>query len=99
MPAAPIDALMGAHRGERRSHLIYRKPARNFGPIMAMGAKRTMVQASEIAGLGEPGREVIVTSAVCMARGAGEGTMSACLACRCASHRPIEPSYRAGLRP
>lgn len=53
MPAALIAALTRAHRDDRRGHLIYRKPARNFGSIMAVAAKCTVALVSEIAGFGE----------------------------------------------
>eukprot|EP01030_Chromulinospumella_sphaerica_P008457 gene8457-biopygen7343 len=44
---APIHAdfaLIKALRGDRWGNLVYRKAARNFGPIMAMAARTTIVQ-------------------------------------------------------
>ena len=37
-------ALINAHRGDRWGNLVYRKAARNFGPVMAMAAKCTIAQ-------------------------------------------------------
>ncbi len=41
-------ALVAAYRCDRAGNLVYRKTARNFGPIMAMAAGRTVVQLEEI---------------------------------------------------
>ena len=46
-------ALIKAERGDRWGNLIYRKTARNFGPVMAMAAKRTVASVHEIVALGE----------------------------------------------
>src|SRR5690242_5844540 len=46
-------ALIKALRGDRWGNLVYRKTARNFGPIMAMAAKTTIAQVAEIVPLGE----------------------------------------------
>ena len=45
-------ALIKAHKGDRWGNLVYRKTARNFGPIMAMAAKTTIAQVGEIVELG-----------------------------------------------
>ena len=45
-------ALIKAERGDRWGNLVYRKTARNFGPIMAMAAKCTIAQVREIVDLG-----------------------------------------------
>ena len=68
---APIHAdfaLIKAHRGDRWGNLVYRKTARNFGPIMAMAAKTTIAQVNEIAALGELDPEVIVTPGIFVQR-------------------------------
>src|SRR5918912_1043794 len=41
-------ALVKADRADRWGNLIYRKTARNFGPIMAAAAKCTIVEVREI---------------------------------------------------
>lgn len=57
-------ALIKAHKGDRWGNLVYRKTARNFGPIMAMAAKTTIAQVSEIVPLGTLDPEVIVTPGI-----------------------------------
>ena len=47
-------ALIKAERGDRWGNLVYRKTARNFGPIMATAAKCTIAQVREIVDLGRP---------------------------------------------
>lgn len=57
-------ALIKAHRGDRWGNLVYRKAARNFGPIMAMAATTTIAQVSEIVPLGALDPESIVTPGI-----------------------------------
>jgi 3-oxoadipate CoA-transferase alpha subunit len=61
-------ALIKALRGDRWGNLVYRKTARNFGPIMAMAAKTTIAQVTEIVPLGELDPEVIVTPGIFVQR-------------------------------
>ena len=61
-------ALIKALRADRWGNLVYRKTARNFGPIMATAAKCTIVQVSEVVGLGELDPEVIVTPGIFVQR-------------------------------
>ena len=61
-------ALIKALRGDRWGNLVYRKTARNFGPIMAMAAKCAIVQVSEIVELGELDPEAIVTPGIFVQR-------------------------------
>jgi 3-oxoadipate CoA-transferase alpha subunit len=61
-------ALIKAHRGDRWGNLVYRKTARNFGPIMAMAAKCAIAQVSEIVELGELDPEAIVTPGIFVQR-------------------------------
>ena len=61
-------ALIKALRGDRWGNLVYRKTARNFGPIMAMAAKCAIVQVAEIAELGELDPEAIVTPGIFVQR-------------------------------
>jgi 3-oxoadipate CoA-transferase alpha subunit len=68
---APIHAdyaLIKALRGDRWGNLVYRKTARNFGPIMAMAAKCAIAQVSEIVELGELDPEAIVTPGIFVQR-------------------------------
>lgn len=57
-------ALIKAQAGDRWGNLVYRKVARNFGPIMAMAAKTTIVQVGEVAALGSLDPECIVTPGI-----------------------------------
>lgn len=57
-------ALIKAHKGDRWGNLVYNKSARNFGPIMAMGADITIAQVSEVVALGELDPEHIVTPGI-----------------------------------
>src|SRR5438552_9853901 len=57
-------ALIKAHRGDRWGNLIYRKTARNFGPIMATAAKCAIAQVHEVVTLGELDPEAIVTPGI-----------------------------------
>lgn len=57
-------ALIKAHRADRWGNLVYRKTARNFGPVMAMAAKNTIAQVREIVELGELDPEAIVTPGI-----------------------------------
>ena len=61
-------ALIKALRADRWGNLVYRKTARNFGPIMATAARCTIVQAHEVVGLGELDPEAIVTPGIYVQR-------------------------------
>jgi len=61
-------ALIKALRGDRWGNLVYRKTARNFGPIMAMAAKCAIAQVSEVVELGELDPEAIVTPGIFVQR-------------------------------
>ena len=61
-------ALIKAFRGDRWGNLVYRKAARNFGPIMAMAATCTVAQVSEIVKLGDLDPEAIVTPGIFVQR-------------------------------
>ena len=41
-------ALVAAHRADELGNLVYRKTARNFGPVMAAAARTTIVQVDDI---------------------------------------------------
>ena len=57
-------ALIKAERGDRWGNLTYRKAARNFGPVMATAAKRTIATVHEIVELGALDPEAIVTPGI-----------------------------------
>ncbi|MFN9897709.1 MAG: CoA-transferase, partial [bacterium] len=48
--------------------LVYRKTARNFGPIMATAARITVAQVSECVGLGDLDPETVVTPGIYVQR-------------------------------
>jgi 3-oxoadipate CoA-transferase alpha subunit len=64
MPIHGDLALIRAERGDRWGNLTYRKAARNFGPIMATAAKKTVATVHEIAELGTLEPEHIVTPGI-----------------------------------
>jgi 3-oxoadipate CoA-transferase alpha subunit len=57
-------ALVSALAGDRWGNLVYRKTARNFGPIMAAAAAITIVQVDEIVELGALDPERVVTPGI-----------------------------------
>ena len=57
-------ALVKAHRADAMGNLVYRKTARNFGPVMATAATTTIVQVSEIVAAGDIDPEVVVTPGI-----------------------------------
>src|SRR5215216_7448114 len=57
-------ALIGAHVADRMGNLVYRKTARNFGPVMATAASLTIVQVSSVVEIGEIDPEVVVTPGI-----------------------------------
>ncbi|MDL9980045.1 3-oxoacid CoA-transferase subunit A [Microbacterium candidum] len=57
-------ALVSGLRGDRWGNIVYRKTARNFGPIMATAAQTTIVQVDDMATLGALDPESIVTPGI-----------------------------------
>ena len=57
-------ALIKARRADTLGNLVYRKTARNFGPVMAMAAKITVVQVDEIVEPGGIDPEVVITPGI-----------------------------------
>jgi len=57
-------ALIKAFKGDRWGNLIYRKAARNFGPIMAAASNHTIAQVSEVVELGTLDPEHIITPGI-----------------------------------
>ena len=61
-------ALIKAQRGDRWGNLVYRKAARNFGPIMATAAATTIAQVGEVVELGALDPEHIITPGIFVQR-------------------------------
>ncbi len=57
-------ALIKAERADRWGNLTYRKAARNFGPVMATAAKRTVATVHELVPLGMLDPEAVVTPGI-----------------------------------
>ncbi|WP_123023988.1 3-oxoacid CoA-transferase subunit A [Mycolicibacterium stellerae] len=57
-------ALIGAYLGDRAGNLVYRKTARNFGPVMATAAALTVAEVSRVVDLGDIDPEVVVTPGI-----------------------------------
>jgi 3-oxoadipate CoA-transferase alpha subunit len=57
-------ALIGAYRSDRMGNLVYRKTARNFGPVMATAASLVIAQVREVVETGSLDPEVIVTPSI-----------------------------------
>jgi len=57
-------ALVKAHRADARGNLVYRKTARNFGPVMAAAARTTIVQVDEVLPPGGIDPEHVVTPGI-----------------------------------
>ncbi|MFM9882794.1 MAG: 3-oxoacid CoA-transferase subunit A [Burkholderiales bacterium] len=61
-------ALIKAECADRWGNLTYRKAARNFGPVMATGAKITIAQVFDLVTLGELDPELVVTPGIYVKR-------------------------------
>jgi 3-oxoadipate CoA-transferase alpha subunit len=57
-------ALIKAHRSDEVGNLVYRKTARNFGPVMATAATTTVAQVAEVVPAGELDPEAVVTPGI-----------------------------------
>lgn len=57
-------ALVKCSAADKYGNLIYNKTARNFGPIMCMAAKTTIVQAKQILELGTISPEHVITPGI-----------------------------------
>lgn len=57
-------ALIKAFKADPLGNLVYRKTARNFGPIMATAAKTTIVQVSDIVEVGSLDPENVITPGI-----------------------------------
>jgi 3-oxoadipate CoA-transferase alpha subunit len=57
-------ALIKAHRADRLGNLVYRKTARNFGPVMATAATTVIAQVHQVVETGALDPESVVTPAI-----------------------------------
>jgi len=57
-------ALIRAQAADRMGNLVYRKTARNFGPVMATAAALTVVEVSRVVETGELDPEAVVTPGI-----------------------------------
>lgn len=57
-------ALIRAHSADRWGNLVYHASARNFGPVMAQGAKLTIAEVVRVVPLGDLDPEHIVTPGI-----------------------------------
>ncbi len=57
-------ALVKCRQADRYGNLLYNKTARNFGPVMCMSAKNTIVQTARIVEPGEIDPETVVTPGI-----------------------------------
>lgn len=57
-------ALVGGHVADRMGNVVYRKTARNFGPVMASAARTTVVQVHHLVETGALDPEAVVTPSI-----------------------------------
>ncbi|MFE1071294.1 3-oxoacid CoA-transferase subunit A [Streptomyces sp. NPDC058783] len=57
-------ALISAHRADTEGNLVYRRTARNFGPVMATAATTVIAQVTEIVPAGGIDPETVVTPGI-----------------------------------
>ena len=56
--------MVRAFHADRMGNLVYRKTARNFGPVMATAATVTAVQVDDVVEVGALDPEVVVTPGI-----------------------------------
>ena len=64
MPIYGDVALIRAEKGDRWGNLVYRKAARNFGPVMATAARLTVATVHEVVELGALDPESVITPGI-----------------------------------
>jgi 3-oxoadipate CoA-transferase alpha subunit len=64
LPLRGDVALIGAHRADTMGNLVYRKTARNFGPVMATAAATVVAQVREVVDVGALDPEAVVTPSI-----------------------------------
>jgi 3-oxoadipate CoA-transferase alpha subunit len=57
-------ALIRAHVADRMGNLVYRKTGRNFGPVMAAAASRSVAEVSAVVATGALDPETVVTPGI-----------------------------------
>jgi 3-oxoadipate CoA-transferase, alpha subunit len=57
-------ALVKAHIADAMGNIVYRKTARNFGPVMAAAATMTIVEVSQVVPVGALDPESVVTPSI-----------------------------------
>ncbi|KAE8765878.1 3-oxoacid CoA-transferase subunit A [Georgenia thermotolerans] len=63
-PLAADFALIKAHSADPMGNLVYRKTARNFGPVMATAARTTIAEVDHVVPVGALDPEAIVTPGI-----------------------------------
>lgn len=63
-PLRGDTALIGAHRADELGNLVYRKTARNFGPVMATAATTVIAEVSAVVPVGTLDPEAVVTPGI-----------------------------------
>jgi 3-oxoadipate CoA-transferase alpha subunit len=64
LPLRGDVALIGAYRADRMGNLVYRKTARNFGPVMATAATTVVAQVRQVVEIGDLDPEAVVTPSI-----------------------------------
>lgn len=64
LPIHGDAALIKAHTADRQGNLVYRKTARNFGPVMATAAATTIAQVERVVPTGALDPETVVTPSI-----------------------------------
>lgn len=57
-------AFVSAYRADTLGNVVYRKTARNFGPVMAAAATTTIVEVTEVVPVGTLDPEAVVTPSI-----------------------------------
>jgi 3-oxoadipate CoA-transferase, alpha subunit len=57
-------ALISAYKSDGLGNLVYRKTARNFGPVMATAATTVIAQVTEIVPIGALNPEIVITPSI-----------------------------------
>jgi 3-oxoadipate CoA-transferase, alpha subunit len=64
LPIKGDVALISAHKSDGLGNLVYRKTARNFGPVMATAATIVIAQVAEIVPTGALDPETVITPSI-----------------------------------
>jgi 3-oxoadipate CoA-transferase alpha subunit len=57
-------AFVSAYQADTLGNVVYRKTARNFGPVMATAARTTIIQVAEVVPVGTLDPEAVVTPSI-----------------------------------